>query len=158
MLDRNQLTTLPESFGFLTVGGDLNLNENPLTMLPDSFDNLTVGLTLRLDDDVREKSQRNKECQKLLQELLEIMRLKNEELSEENMRLKKQLTEKSKSPKTNAFPATNYPEKSSKKGLKSLKKCKYNRKTKRCGRSKNHTEDNDLCEEGKGNICRKKST
>ena len=42
MLSNNQLTTLPESFGSLTVGGDLSLSSNQLTALPESFGSLTV--------------------------------------------------------------------------------------------------------------------
>ena len=37
------LTTLPESIGDLTVGGDLSLDQNQLTTLPESFGSLTVG-------------------------------------------------------------------------------------------------------------------
>ena len=44
-----QLTKLPESFGSLTVRGDLDLNENELRTLPESFGSLTVGRDLTLD-------------------------------------------------------------------------------------------------------------
>ena len=39
----NQLYTLPESFGSITVGGFLNLNSNRLSTLPESFGSITVG-------------------------------------------------------------------------------------------------------------------
>jgi internalin A len=39
----NELTTLPESFGSLKVGGDLRLHSNQLKTLPESFGSLTVG-------------------------------------------------------------------------------------------------------------------
>jgi Leucine-rich repeat (LRR) protein len=47
-LDNNNLTTLPESFGNLKVGGDLLLRHNKLTSLPESFGNLKIGGYLSL--------------------------------------------------------------------------------------------------------------
>ena len=47
-LDRNRLTTLPESFGSLKVGGNLYLSSNKMTRLPESFGSLSVGGDLRL--------------------------------------------------------------------------------------------------------------
>ena len=42
-MDSNQLASLPEGFGSLTVGGDLFLNNNQLASLPEGFGSLTVG-------------------------------------------------------------------------------------------------------------------
>ena len=39
----NQLTSLPEGFGSLTVGGSLYLHNNQLASLLDGFGSLTVG-------------------------------------------------------------------------------------------------------------------
>ena len=47
-LDKNKLASLPESFGNLKVGGNLDLDENNLTSLPESFGNLKVGGSLYL--------------------------------------------------------------------------------------------------------------
>ena len=47
-LEHNQLRTLPESFGSLTVDGYLSLHDNHLTTLPESFGSLTVGGGLEL--------------------------------------------------------------------------------------------------------------
>jgi hypothetical protein len=44
----NSLTSLPESFGNLKIGGDLYLFSNPLTSLPESFGNLKIGGDLSL--------------------------------------------------------------------------------------------------------------
>jgi len=49
LLDDNELTSLPESFGNLKIGGGLRLNNNNLTSLPESFGNLKVGGDLSLD-------------------------------------------------------------------------------------------------------------
>ena len=46
----NQITTLPESFGSVQVGGDLYLDENELTTLPASFGSVIVGGDLNLYD------------------------------------------------------------------------------------------------------------
>ena len=46
--ERLGISQLPESFGSLTVGKDLDLCRNPLTSLPDSFGNLTLGEDLLL--------------------------------------------------------------------------------------------------------------
>eukprot|EP00658_Telonema_sp_P-2_P002219 TRINITY_DN1084_c0_g1_i7.p1 TRINITY_DN1084_c0_g1~~TRINITY_DN1084_c0_g1_i7.p1 ORF type:complete len:152 (-),score=29.07 TRINITY_DN1084_c0_g1_i7:274-729(-) len=43
MLDGNQLKSLPESFGNVTVGRFLNLQYNELQSLPESFGNIAVG-------------------------------------------------------------------------------------------------------------------
>lgn len=45
-----RLTTLPESFGHLTVDGDLHLERNKLKTLPESFGSLRVGGNLHLYD------------------------------------------------------------------------------------------------------------
>ena len=42
------MTSLPESFSSLTVGGGLYLGDNQLTSLPESFGGLTVGGDLLL--------------------------------------------------------------------------------------------------------------
>ena len=47
-LGRNNLTSLPESFGNLKIGGCLHLNHNKLTSLPESFGNLKIGGNLWL--------------------------------------------------------------------------------------------------------------
>jgi len=39
----NQLTSLPDSIGNMTVGGNFYCSENQLTSLPDSIGNMTVG-------------------------------------------------------------------------------------------------------------------
>eukprot|EP00658_Telonema_sp_P-2_P069639 TRINITY_DN58999_c0_g1_i1.p1 TRINITY_DN58999_c0_g1~~TRINITY_DN58999_c0_g1_i1.p1 ORF type:complete len:100 (+),score=33.07 TRINITY_DN58999_c0_g1_i1:108-407(+) len=44
----NRLTSLPDSFGDLQVGGHLNLCSNQLQSLPNSFRNLQVGRDLDL--------------------------------------------------------------------------------------------------------------
>ena len=49
-LNNNQLTSLPAGFGSLTVGGTLFLGENELTSLPEGFGSLTVGGGLRLSN------------------------------------------------------------------------------------------------------------
>jgi hypothetical protein len=46
----NQLMSLPESFGNLTVGGELRLADNQLVSLPESFGDLTVGGDLFLNN------------------------------------------------------------------------------------------------------------
>eukprot|EP00658_Telonema_sp_P-2_P002216 TRINITY_DN1084_c0_g1_i10.p1 TRINITY_DN1084_c0_g1~~TRINITY_DN1084_c0_g1_i10.p1 ORF type:complete len:130 (-),score=17.85 TRINITY_DN1084_c0_g1_i10:244-633(-) len=48
MLDGNQLKSLPESFGNVTVGRFLNLQYNELQSLPESFGNIKVRENLRL--------------------------------------------------------------------------------------------------------------
>jgi len=48
-LHKNNLTSLPESFGNLKIGGSLCLNNNYLTSLPESFGNLKIGGILELD-------------------------------------------------------------------------------------------------------------
>ena len=50
-LDNNQLSSLPDSFGSITVSRDLRLDNNQLSSLPDSFGSLTVGRNLQLDID-----------------------------------------------------------------------------------------------------------
>ena len=47
-LSGNLLASLPKSFGALKVGGNLNLTNNRLASLPKSFGSLTVGLDLTL--------------------------------------------------------------------------------------------------------------
>ena len=42
-MSSNQLASLPEGFGSLTVGGDLYLDDNRLASLPEGFGSLTVG-------------------------------------------------------------------------------------------------------------------
>ena len=49
-LSYNNLTSLPESFGKLRVGGNLSLGRNNLTSLPESFGNLKVGGGLGLSN------------------------------------------------------------------------------------------------------------
>ena len=49
-LNENQLTTLPESFGSLTVGGDLCLCRNQLITLPRSFPNVEGNIMLKEED------------------------------------------------------------------------------------------------------------
>ena len=49
-LDGNQLSSLPDSFGSITVGGNLSLFNNQLGSLPDSFGSITVGRDLDLRD------------------------------------------------------------------------------------------------------------
>ena len=49
-LENNQLSSLPASFGSITVGGILCLDHNQLSSLPDSFGSITVGRDLRLND------------------------------------------------------------------------------------------------------------
>ena len=46
LLHNNQLTSLPESFGELTVSGSVLLHDNQLTSLPESFGKLTLNLSL----------------------------------------------------------------------------------------------------------------
>jgi Leucine-rich repeat (LRR) protein len=50
MMQNNQLTSLPESFGELTQLQTLHLNNNQLTSLPESFGNLTQLQTLLIDN------------------------------------------------------------------------------------------------------------
>jgi len=49
-LGSNKLIFLPESFGSLKVGGDLNLDSNNLTSLPESFGYMKIGGSLSLSD------------------------------------------------------------------------------------------------------------
>ena len=49
-LSNNSLTSLPESFGNLKIGGGLSLCNNSLTSLPESFGNLQIGGNLYLDN------------------------------------------------------------------------------------------------------------
>ena len=49
-MNNNQLESLAESFGSLTVGGNLDLYNNQLESLPESFGSLTVGGDLYLYD------------------------------------------------------------------------------------------------------------
>ena len=51
-----RITVLPEGFGSLTVGGDLDLSSNQLASLPDGFGSLTVGGRLILDPGLGSKS------------------------------------------------------------------------------------------------------
>jgi hypothetical protein len=48
LLSYNSLTSLPESFGNLKIGGGLELSYNSLTSLPESFGNLKIGGNLYL--------------------------------------------------------------------------------------------------------------
>jgi len=41
----NNIVSLPESFGSLTVGGNLSLSDNQLESLPESFGSLTEMVT-----------------------------------------------------------------------------------------------------------------
>ena len=43
-LNYNNLTSLPESFGNLKIGGNLYLDKNELTSLPESFGNLKIDV------------------------------------------------------------------------------------------------------------------
>ena len=47
-MSSNQLTSLLDSFGSLTVGGDLNLDIIHLTSPPEEFGSLTVGGNMHL--------------------------------------------------------------------------------------------------------------
>jgi Leucine-rich repeat (LRR) protein len=47
-LSKNNLTSLPKSFGNLKIGGNLGLSNNNLTSLPESFGNLKIGGDLTL--------------------------------------------------------------------------------------------------------------
>ena len=47
-LNHNNLTSLPESFGNLKIGGGLGLGYNKLVSLPESFGNLKIGDSLWL--------------------------------------------------------------------------------------------------------------
>jgi hypothetical protein len=49
-LSSNSLTSLPESFGNLKIGGSLYLHNNSLTSLPESFCNLKIGGSLYLSN------------------------------------------------------------------------------------------------------------
>ena len=49
-LNFNKLKILPESFGNIKVGGNLELDFNKLTILPESFGNIKVGGHLYLSD------------------------------------------------------------------------------------------------------------
>ena len=42
-LSSNDIKSLPESFGYLKIEGNLNLSNNELKTLPESFGNITVG-------------------------------------------------------------------------------------------------------------------
>jgi hypothetical protein len=48
-LSRNNIKSLPQSFGNLKIGGSLHLEYNNLKYLPQSFSNLEIGCNLHLD-------------------------------------------------------------------------------------------------------------